>query len=58
MSSQNIPFEDEIRQTCLNHKKYSFMDIWSYGNNFLGTQKGAQAGHVWIQKVSPEGVRL
>ena len=51
MSSHYIPFEDEIRQTCLDHKTYRIMDIWGYGNNFLGTQKGDQNGHGRIQNV-------
>ena len=33
-----VPFEDDIRQSCLNYLKYT--DIWCYGNNFLGTQEG------------------
>ena len=37
MSTHNILFEDEVRQTCLNCPKY--MDIQSNENNFLGAER-------------------
>ena len=40
MISYNIHFESNTRQACLNHHKY--MDICSYGNNFLGIGDGVQ----------------
>ena len=51
MITHIIPFEDEVRQIYLNSNKY--IDIWSYRNNFLGTQEwiwnnhGKQAISVW-----------
>ena len=35
MITANIPFE--IRKSCQNH--YEYFDVWSYLNNFLGTQE-------------------
>ena len=36
MITNNIAYNDEIRQIYLNYPKH--MDIWSYGDKFLGTK--------------------
>ena len=38
MNTQNIPFEAEIRQTCLNYPNKNIV-IRSPGNNFLVFQE-------------------
>ena len=45
MITHNLPFEDKIRQTCLNCHKYMYVDIWNYLSNFQETQDGVQINH-------------
>ena len=43
MITHNIPFEDEMRQICLNKHKYIY--VWSYEIIFLGTREQVQTKH-------------